>query len=110
MTGRFRVSSATKPKISRIITKYREDPTTKPLNRGVCREKSRQTPNRRSQRRMATYKALCRTTHPIPLTRSLIASLDLAKDMIEHAGAVPDVSRYLDADLKAIADAGPMVT
>jgi hypothetical protein len=26
---------------------------------------------------------------------------------IEHLGDVPDVSRYLEADLKAIADAGP---
>ena len=26
---------------------------------------------------------------------------------IEHLGAVPDVSRYFEADLKAIADAGP---
>jgi len=26
---------------------------------------------------------------------------------IGHLGSVPDVSRYFDADLKAIADAGP---
>jgi hypothetical protein len=26
---------------------------------------------------------------------------------IEHLGAVPDVTRYFEADLKAIADAGP---
>ncbi len=27
---------------------------------------------------------------------------------VEHLGAVPDLSRYFDADLKAIADAGPV--
>jgi hypothetical protein len=29
---------------------------------------------------------------------------------LEHLGAVPDVARYFEADLKAIAEAGPVQT
>jgi hypothetical protein len=57
---------ATKQNITRTSTKYSDDPTTMPLNRGVCREKRNPTPLRSSERKSAQQKAVCRTTYAIP--------------------------------------------